>query len=144
MVSEEKRGRAAWQLSPHLSSSHSLESQCLSPVTGCQHCSNGKTALLPSDINTRLQSLVGEEIEEVTHGGEAGHCGGILMYSKSERSLVGCAGLLFISVLKSNLHGRSSVMLAGGNQCLRVLVVTEGEITVVFESHFQEGEGGSR
>ena len=45
------------------------KSQCLSPVTGCRHCSNAQTALLPSDINTWILSLVEEEIEEVVHRG---------------------------------------------------------------------------
>lgn len=45
------------------------------------------------------------------------------MYSKSETPL-------FISALKSSLHGRLPVE---GNQFLRDLVVTEGEITAAFE-----------
>lgn len=45
-------------------------------------------------------------------------------------------GGVFISALKSRLHGRSRVMPAGeGNQFLRGLVVTEGEITAAFERH---------
>lgn len=36
-----------------------------SPVAGCQSCSNAKTALLTSDTNTWILSLVKEEIEEV-------------------------------------------------------------------------------
>lgn len=61
------------------------------------------------------------------------------MYSKSERRLGAASrraarGPLFISALKSSLHGRSRVMPAGeGNQFLRDLVVTVGEITAAFE-----------
>lgn len=55
---------------------------------------------------------------------------------------MGCARPLFISALKSSLGGRSRVMPAGeGNQFLRDLVVTEGEITEAFE-RLCRGVGG--
>lgn len=68
-----KRGRVARLLSSRLAPPFQPPQPLpQSPVTRCQHCSNAKTALLPSDINTWILRLDEEETEEVAHRGSGG------------------------------------------------------------------------